>query len=200
MIQRLLSLPPFMPQAIFTIALLPFTCARWFLLRLWYTLHSTLRRQDHFAPHPDAAFEGFYSRTQLSNGGTLAVVFCWVHKARKRPNLIHISYTPVDAGTPPSFPAFKHELFPESVVLNTHQSRSAKGKQAFTITMHGVGSMTVDEDSVEYDISCPSVDLHLTLQLTNRVPWAPDARGRSHGVDHRVSTFASAQLGRILDS
>lgn len=49
---------------------------------------------DHFAPHNSRKFEGYYARTQLEDGGTLAIVFCWVKRAKKRGNYVHVSYTP----------------------------------------------------------------------------------------------------------
>ncbi|KAF7794021.1 hypothetical protein EIP86_005149 [Pleurotus ostreatoroseus] len=157
-----------MTSTIFASLFLPLACLRYLLSRLWYTFLSVLRRQDDFAPHPDAAFEGFYCRTQLSNGGTLAVIFCWVHDARERPYLVHVSYTPATAEDAAYFPAFKHELFPDRMVL----SQGTRGSLNFTVTMPGVGTMTVADDTVEYDISCSEVNLELKLRLTDRVSWS----------------------------
>ncbi len=59
-------------------------------------------QRDHFAPHKSRKFEGYYTRTQLEDGGTLAVIFCWVKHAKERGNYVHASYTPSGTGASPT--------------------------------------------------------------------------------------------------
>ncbi|KIP02435.1 hypothetical protein PHLGIDRAFT_122474 [Phlebiopsis gigantea 11061_1 CR5-6] len=73
--------------------------------------------KDQFSPHTYAPFEGYYSRTQLDDGGTLAVIFCWVKNAPRGANLVHVSYTPALTSSFPT--AFKYEVFPEHISIST---------------------------------------------------------------------------------
>ncbi|KAI0325789.1 hypothetical protein GY45DRAFT_198942 [Cubamyces sp. BRFM 1775] len=48
---------------------------------------------DHFAPHPSRKFDGYYTRTQTEDGGTIAIIFCWVKGATNgRGNLVFVLY------------------------------------------------------------------------------------------------------------
>ncbi|KAH9896719.1 hypothetical protein C8Q73DRAFT_686671 [Cubamyces lactineus] len=52
-----------------------------------------LRLPDHFAPHRSRKFDGYYTRTQTADGGTIAVIFCWVRGATNgRGNLVFVLY------------------------------------------------------------------------------------------------------------
>ncbi|TBU37105.1 hypothetical protein BD309DRAFT_657486 [Dichomitus squalens] len=53
-----------------------------------------MQHRDHYAPHLKRAFNGYYTRVQLADGATLAVIFCWVRKAPERKNLVLVCYTP----------------------------------------------------------------------------------------------------------
>ncbi|KAH9946477.1 hypothetical protein B0H21DRAFT_743581 [Amylocystis lapponica] len=52
-----------------------------------------INRSDHFAPHPTAGFEGYYSRTRLEDGGCLVIIFCWVKTGKRRANLVFRLYS-----------------------------------------------------------------------------------------------------------
>ncbi len=139
--------------------------------RLWQALTDIFNSRDHFSPHPDAGFEGYYSRTQLEDGGTLAVIFCWVKDAPQRANLFHVSYTPVRDDPNSPFPGFKYELFPDTLNVQVNP-QSVDGQQPFNASMSGIGTMAVHPDFVEYTVSSAVADLHLRLRLSNRVPWS----------------------------
>jgi tocopherol cyclase len=132
-------------------------------------LYGALLFRDHFAPHSRVHFEGFYSRTLLDDGGTLAIVFCWVKNATERPNLVHISYTP--SPSTPSSPAFKHEFFPDHLEVTTH-AKLHTGRQPFAVHMAGVGVLDMRGDSVEYTIKTSEPELELSLKVTEHVPWS----------------------------
>ncbi|KAI0659041.1 hypothetical protein C8Q70DRAFT_933805 [Cubamyces menziesii] len=58
---------------------------------------------DHFAPHPSRKFDGYYTRTQTEDGGTIAIIFCRVKGATNgRGNLVFVLYDEPVAGTTPS--------------------------------------------------------------------------------------------------
>lgn len=139
--------------------------------RTWSQVRKTLLRRDHFSPHAYVGFEGYYSRTQLDDGGTLAVIFCWVKDAPRRANLVHVSYTPPLSGS--SSYAFKHEFFPERMTISAHPQPTG-GHQPFTIDMQGVGTMKMTGDTVEYAIRTEQPELKLDLRITDPVPWSSD--------------------------
>ena len=131
------------------------------LYRIYTTLAALFLRHDptdHFAPHAYAGFEGYYSRVQLDDGGTLAVIFCWVKEAEDRPRLVHVSYTPAQScSEDASMEGFKHEFFPGTLAINVYPPEPASGSQIpFSVRMSGVGTMKVGADSVDYHVSHPS--------------------------------------------
>ena len=140
-----------------------------FVRRTCSKVYKSLLSRDHFAPHTYAGFEGYYSRTQLDDGGTLAVIFCWVKNAPRRANLVHVSYTPPVSGSPSA--AFKHEFFPDRLKVATHPKRP-DGQQPFIVHMPGIGTMDLNNDSVKYIVKTSDPDLSLSLEVTDRVPWS----------------------------
>lgn len=54
-------------------------------------------RQDHFAPHPGAPFEGYYTRIQTAGGATMLLIFSSVFAAAHKPHFVHFSYSPRSA-------------------------------------------------------------------------------------------------------
>ncbi|KAH9933887.1 uncharacterized protein B0H18DRAFT_1207992 [Fomitopsis serialis] len=122
---------------------------------------------DDFAPHHAAGFEGYYTRTLLEGGGTLAIIFCWVKRAKRRPNLVCVSYTP-PAGQEGT--GFIHEFYPEHLSISA-QDGAADHPSPFTVTADGIGTMNVGPESVDYSIDVPDTKLSLKLHTLNRIPW-----------------------------
>ncbi|KAI0792505.1 hypothetical protein C8Q75DRAFT_753183 [Abortiporus biennis] len=125
------------------------------------------RERDHFGPHSRSGFEGFYSRTQLDNGGSITIVFCWVENARDRGNLVHISYIPPNALTP----IIKYDYFPDTFRISSARP-SEDGIVPFVVHSPSLGTMKVTPTSVQYTIDSPQDKLFLNLTLTNRTPWS----------------------------
>ncbi|KAI0635024.1 hypothetical protein C8Q77DRAFT_670197 [Trametes polyzona] len=155
-------------------------------------LHTSVFGRDHFAPHSSCGFEGYYTRTQTEDGGTIAVIFCWVRRAKHRGSLVFVLYEPppdrtslgLEAEASPStdrdptapssgrLRALKYQFFPErfDVVVGEHVPGEP---QAFTITAPGLGSMKVSGSTIEYDIHVPEPNgLRLHLVLTSPKPWS----------------------------
>lgn len=92
------------------------------------SIHIQMHHQDHFAPHKSRKFEGYYTRVQLEDGGTLAIIFCWVKRAKARGNYVLVSYMPPatdahnawDDGRPGALPpgAFQYEFFPPEITIS----------------------------------------------------------------------------------
>ncbi|OBZ77244.1 hypothetical protein A0H81_02107 [Grifola frondosa] len=112
--------------------------------------------RDHFAPHSSARFEGYYSRVQLDDGGTIAIIFCWVKGAKERANLVFITYMPIsDTKTWNALlPKFKYELYPKNIDISGGE-HTPKESQQFLLTAPGIGTMNVTPDTIEYDIAIP---------------------------------------------
>lgn len=63
--------------------------------------HEFLRiDMEHHAPHPNATFEGYYSKFDLFSGGHVVIVICRIKNAKIRPNMISFTYVPKEG--PPS--------------------------------------------------------------------------------------------------
>ncbi|KAH9855673.1 hypothetical protein C2E23DRAFT_866749 [Lenzites betulinus] len=137
---------------------------------------SIFRQQDHFAPHLSRKFDGYYTRAQTEDGGTIAVIFCRVENAKKHGNLVFLLYEPPEAvpGSGPTLPAFKYQWFPEH--FDIHIDEPAPGKpQAFSITAPGLGRMSVSASTIEYDIHAPDLAVRLHLVVTAHTPWSPSS-------------------------
>lgn len=158
--------------------------------------------RDHFAPHPSRKFEGYYTRTQLADGATLAIIFCWVKRAKARGNYVLVSYAPSPLPparddkesprtAPPAREGFTYEFFPPDMDVCTLASKSSSkrasvistssarppahdgdGYTAFTISVPGIGHMAVTPDSIEYAIVVPEKHLRVHLTLDAHTPWA----------------------------
>lgn len=120
---------------------------------------------DDFAPHELSGFEGYYSRTLLDDGGTLAIIFCCIKNAKKRGNLVCVTYTP--AVGQEAF-GFTQEFYPEHFEVSP-QDGNVDASTPFCATAD-VGAMTVGTDTVDYSIDGPN--LQLSLNLTNLKAWA----------------------------
>ena len=120
---------------------------------------------DDFAPHALSGFEGYYSRTLLDDGGTLAIIFCWVKNAKRRGNLVCVSYAPAPGK---EATGFTHEFYPDHFEVSP-QDGNVNAPTPFRAAAD-IGSMNVGTDIVDYSIDAPN--LKLTLTLTNRQPWS----------------------------
>ncbi|CCL99785.1 uncharacterized protein FIBRA_01807 [Fibroporia radiculosa] len=148
--------------------LFPFALALTVLeyMAICFGLPSPGPQRDHFAPHPSAKFEGYYTRVQLEDGGTLALIFCWVKNAKIRENLVCVIHAPADGSKVPSF---YHEIYPEQLSITAKDPTSKT--PSFRINVPGLGNMTVTSSRTEYTLAIPDVRLSLTLCLTNHTSW-----------------------------
>ncbi|OCH87510.1 hypothetical protein OBBRIDRAFT_827644 [Obba rivulosa] len=123
---------------------------------------------DHFAPHSYSGFEGYYCRTQLEDGGTLAVIFCSVYGAKYRNKYIHASYTPLE---PCPEIGFKYDWYPEYFHLEVGEP-APDGTRPFSIDAPGFGRMEVTPSSTKIVLFVLEEQLKLEVELTDRVPWS----------------------------
>ncbi|KAI0088781.1 hypothetical protein BDY19DRAFT_945883 [Irpex rosettiformis] len=154
--------------------------------------------RDHFAPHAEAGFEGYYTRIRLDDGGNLVVVFCWVKDAQERARCVHVSYSPAlgdlsDTGESDVLESFKREIFSDSLTINVHPP-SANDRIPFSVYMPDIGTMKIGADTINYHVSCPTASgdggLELDLHLTNHVPWSSrDILSSPMGFFTRISSL-----------
>ena len=137
----------------------------------WGFLRRFTPSKDHFGPHTYAPFEGYYSRTQLDDGGTLAVIFCWVKNAPHRANLVHLSYTPARTTLSPN--TFKYEVFPDDMSISTFYQPQGK-HQPFTVEVKDAGTMELKGGSIEYRIRLEEHEVELNLRITEPTSWSHD--------------------------
>src|ERR1700761_5451564 len=120
---------------------------------------------DHHAPHPKAAFEGYYNKFDLPSGGHLVIVICKVRQAETKPNMLSFTYVPRDASK-----MYQREISPRDLIFRTLE----KGSHAFILDIPGIGFAKWDgADSTEYSLKCDEFSFHATT--TSRVPWSEES-------------------------
>lgn len=117
---------------------------------------------EHNAPHPNAAFEGYYQKFTFPSGANLVIVICTVAKAESRPNKLSVTYVPEDAAQ-----IWQKELFPEAMEMRKTGTRG----HDFILDVPGIGHAKWNgEDVTEYDFKHDSFSFHATT--SKRTPWS----------------------------
>lgn len=116
---------------------------------------------EHFAPHENARFEGFYSKFDLPSGSHVALIICSVPKANALPpHMVSFTYYPASG-----FPIFQREHW----VSNIDRKVIGPGN-AFELTTDS-GSMRVSPDgNTTYKFETDEWKLHATTN--SRIAWA----------------------------
>lgn len=134
-----------------------------------------LPKKDHFAPHPNAPFEGYYTRILTTTGSTILLIFSSVFSAIDRPHYVHFSLLPRNGSSQHRIVVDK---FPKITDANGHKfpnsihefSRVAKGD--------GVeGTYRICRDEQRYRLELDTVEhgkLEVSIDLTDRKAWIPD--------------------------
>ena len=116
---------------------------------------------EHFAPHPSAQFEGYYSKFRFPSGGHLALIVCTVPGAEQRPHKVSFTYVAKGSRT-----IFQRELWPEKLEMVT-----TSDKNAFEHRIPGIGLVKCHEDSTtEYDFDTDDFSFH--AKTTSRTAWS----------------------------
>ncbi len=140
-----------------------------------------LPQWDHFAPHSDAPFEGYYTRIVTKEGSTILCIFSSVWKAKNKPHFVHFSLTtPPRSGSNTTiqsrqqteilidrFPVIKDVLF---------EKDPGTGVQAFERVVSGddmSGYYRVDHQSQSYKINTEGVDgkFDIEINIVGKKPW-----------------------------
>ncbi|TKA81444.1 hypothetical protein B0A49_00287 [Cryomyces minteri] len=116
---------------------------------------------EHFAPHPSAVFEGYYSKFTLPSGASLALIICTVPRAPKRPHMVSFTYVPQDAS----------KIFQKELWVDNLEFVPTGPKNAFQLRVPGIDYMKCDPDSTtHYKLEHADFTFHGTTKT--RTPWA----------------------------
>lgn len=156
---------------------------------------------DHFKPHRNTKFEGFYSRFHLPSGASLLLIICKVHTATDgRPVNLTVVYVPAD-----NTPIWKTELWPRDLEFSSeeqgeqdvavdHPLRNAFNMRAPLDNVSNAGHSNAHDEQVNsnhlrihHSKSGSSFDLRLDTSKSgglvfqtkgfSHLAWSPDSRG-----------------------
>lgn len=148
-----------------------FTEPTHFLLSLT-PLSRFLPATDHFAPHPAAPFEGYYTRIVTPSNSTILIIFSSVHQAPDKPHYVHFSHIP--PASSPQDKALKINLFPR--ITGIPGDRKQGGFQEFTcVASDGLGYCITTENGQKYSLRLPDPDgegvVEVDVTVNHRTPW-----------------------------
>ncbi|KAG0641006.1 hypothetical protein HOY80DRAFT_883894 [Tuber brumale] len=137
------------------------------ILLLLSLLHPRFKR-DHFAPHPTAPFEGYYTRI-LTPEATILLILSSVRKATHKPHYVHFSYLPHPSSPSKGenlridlFPTITDQLLPRTAGSNVQPFRR--------IVSDGIGEYTITPEKQTYSLRLPG-GVEVDVQLMERTPW-----------------------------
>lgn len=119
---------------------------------------------DHHAPHPNAAFEGYYNKFSLPSGAHLVIVISKVYHAKQNGNKLSFTYVPKDAT----------KSYQKEISVDTLDMRRLKPDgNAFILDIPGIGyAKWNDDESTEYHLE--HEDFYLGATTTSRTPWSKE--------------------------
>ncbi|CBX92838.1 hypothetical protein IAQ61_005804 [Plenodomus lingam] len=120
---------------------------------------------EHFAPHHNANFEGWYSKFDLASGAHIALIICSVPKAQSRPHMVSFTYYP-----PSGQPIFQREHF----IPNIERRTTNTATQAFELVIPTIGHMRAAANgTTSYALSAPDKSWSLAAQTESQTAWSP---------------------------
>jgi len=129
-----------------------------------------LPRQDDFAPHPGAPFEGYYTRIVTASGSTILLIFSSVFSAADCPHLVHFSLLPRDANNRivvDKFPRIFGTAGPKHPDDGTHEfGLVAKGDGT-----EGTYKVCRDEQRYRLELDTAEGKIQVAVDITKRTPW-----------------------------
>ncbi|KAH8151942.1 uncharacterized protein LAJ45_03935 [Morchella importuna] len=131
---------------------------------------------DHFAPHPTAPFEGYYTRIVTPSHGSILLILSSVRQAEDKPHYIHFSHIPSVSG--PQDKALQIDVF--STITDVLGERKESGFQEFTrVVSDGIGYCRTAEGEQKYSLRLPDPEsesgdesvVEVEVTITQRAPW-----------------------------
>ena len=118
---------------------------------------------EHHAPHPGAAFEGYYNKFDLPSGAHLVLVTSKINRDRSKANALTITYVPPNAS---KSNIYQKEIFPE-----TMEMQRIDKSHAFRIDVPGIGYAKWNADSsTEYEFEYE--EFSFRANTTSRIAWS----------------------------
>ena len=94
--------------------------------------------RDLYAPHPRWGFDGPYTRLQMEDGSSFIFIMSSVWKAKSRPHLSHLSYTPLPSMKASSgsneVEAFACDFYPNAMGVTRRKQDDREGVAAYTLS------------------------------------------------------------------
>ena len=122
---------------------------------------------QHHAPHPGAAFEGYYNKFLLPSGANLVIVICKVSEAPSRANLVTLTYVPSARD--------RLNIYQKEIVTDDIQMRrTGTGSHAFILDIPDLGYAKWNDDfSSEFYLQ--NGDFTFEASVASRVPWSAES-------------------------
>ncbi|KAF1837602.1 hypothetical protein BDW02DRAFT_565903 [Decorospora gaudefroyi] len=122
---------------------------------------------EHWAPHPSAQFEGYYSKFDLPSGAHIALIICSVPNAPSRPHMVSFTYYPPSGHT-----IFQREHF----IPTMERPITEKSSKAFELRVPGMGSMRTDSSGrISYSFAAEDKSWQLDAQCDDySTAWRHD--------------------------
>lgn len=115
--------------------------------------------------HPNAKFEGYYSRFSLPSGAVLIIIICTVHVSKSRPHNVNITLIPSSSKQK----TWQIDLWPENLnhrVSGDNADAWMMTSPDMTVGLSGTG------DSMKYSICSPSQNIDIRATTTSRTAWS----------------------------
>lgn len=119
---------------------------------------------EHHAPHPRAAFEGYYNKFRLPSGAHLVIVISKINNpsVKTKPNTLSFVYMPRDAAK-----VWRKDFFPSEMIV----SRISSTGQAFILEVPDIGFAKWDENgNTQYKFRDEALNFEATT--ASGLPWS----------------------------
>lgn len=127
--------------------------------------HSSIKMQ-HYAPHHNADFEGWYSKFDLASGAHIALIICSVPNAASRPHMVSFTYYPSSGS-----PIFQREHFLDKIERVTTNDSTKE----FELRIPGLGYMRAAADgTTTYKLATDDGSWSLEAQCETYTAWSKD--------------------------
>ena len=133
--------------------------------------------RDLYAPHPWWGFDGPYTRLQMDDGSSFIFIMSSVWKAKNRPHLAHLSYSPLphmNARSANEVEAFACDFYPDRMEVNRRKQDDSGGTASFTLSatiskQNASFKLDVRESGQTYDHSFVHPKTGQNLNLNVRI-------------------------------
>lgn len=130
---------------------------------------------SQYRPHPKAAFEGYYSNFQLSDGSRIILIICTVRKANERPHMVSFTYCP--SGYKSRHDVLQKEIWADSLEMSDQHSQNGD----FSVDTPS-GSLKFNRQFTEFQIDSDRLHFQARVDNSKRLEWLPGRHDTPEGV------------------